>query len=418
MSIFKPGDIRGIYPNEINEELVYKIGLYFAGFAKGIVVVAGDFRNGTISLKDALIRGLSTSEHLKIFDLGQTTTPIFYFSSRLLKSEWGFMITASHNTYEFNGMKIIKGIFPLLENEIYDIEKGISNLRLSHSSHNRAEQLNLESEYIESLKAKINIYDTKKRVVFDIGNGAVGKIIDKVISGFNLNATVLFKEPDAMFPSRNPNPALKESLYKLQNEVTNNMGSIGFAFDGDGDRLAVVDENANIVPSDIVASVFIDCLARKDEKVVYDIKSSSLIKKTILKKGSVPIMERSGYPYIKRTFVESNAILATEVSGHYFFREILQDDAIFASLKLLEILNDKDLSQIKRYYVLPYITPDIRIVMYPEEIEKIIKELEEKLVDIVKIDGIYKEFENGFGLVRKSITEPVITLRFEGKDKL
>ncbi|MGC9001005.1 phosphomannomutase/phosphoglucomutase [Caldisericum sp.] len=419
MSIFKAGDIRGLYPVEINEAIAFKVGFYFSQFAKGAFVVGSDFRRGSISLKQALIEGLSHSSQLKIYDIGQTTTPIFYFTSRYINADWGIMITASHNPPEYNGMKIIKGIFPLKDDEILSIEDGLSKVNFVGGVKNfhNVEKVNFEEEYISSLLKKFKNNISNKKIIFDIGNGAVGKIIDQIVENFHLDAIVLFTEPDPDFPSRNPNPALKESLVKLQEKISSLKGALGFAFDGDGDRLAVVDENAQIIEPDVVASIFIDFTCDRGNKVVYDIKSSTLVKKTILNKGCVPVLERSGYPYIKRTFVNENAILATEISGHYFFRDILQDDAIYASLTLLQVLGDKPLTEVKKAYKMPFVTPDIRINMKEDEADFILSELKRNLHNIIEIDGVYKEFENGFGLVRKSITEPVLTLRFEAPTK-
>lgn len=419
MSIFKPGDIRGIYPKEINEDIAYKIGFFLSKQISGKVLVAGDFRKGSLSLKEYLIRGLANSSSLKIFDLGQTTTPIFYFASRFINSDWGIMITASHNPPEYNGMKIIQGILPIKDEQLKAIEEGINSLFIEeyNPKNYRAELLNVESEYIENLKSKLGDIPFDKEIVFDIGNGSVGKIIERVVNEFKLRATCIFKEPDPDFPSRNPNPALKESLVFLQNEVKRKGKAIGFAFDGDGDRLAVVDEEAQIVQPDIIASILIDALIKENDVVVFDIKSSSLVRKTILKKSGIPVMEKSGYPYIKRAFVEKNAVLATEISGHYFFREILQDDAVYASLKLLKILGSRSLYSLKNNYKLPYITPDIRIKIDSYKADLILNELRANLDGIIEIDGIYKEFKSGFGLVRKSITEPLLTLRFEGENK-
>jgi phosphomannomutase/phosphoglucomutase len=420
MSIFKPGDIRGLYPDEINEDVAYKIGLYFSKFARGKILVGGDFRRGTLSLKEYLIRGLANSPYLKIFDLGQTTTPIFYFASRFIKSDWGIMVTASHNPPEYNGMKIIKGIFPIEDEQLKEIENNVNSLFVKEYSpqlYYKPELIDIEDEYFENLKKNLGNIPFDREIIFDIGNGAVGKIIDRLINEFRLNATCLFKEPNPDFPSRNPNPALKESLIILQDEIKKRKDAIGFAFDGDGDRLAIVDENAQIVQPDIVAAILIDSLANKNDRIVFDIKSSSLVKKTILKKNGFPIMERSGYPFIKKTFVEKDALLATEISGHYFFREILQDDAVYASLKFLKILDSRSLYLLRNDYKLPYISPDIRVKMDSNTADLILKELKDNLEGIIEIDGVYKEFENGFGLVRKSITEPLLTLRFEGKDK-
>jgi phosphomannomutase/phosphoglucomutase len=381
--------------------------------------VAGDFRRGTLTLKERLIEGLINSSDLQILDLGQTTTPIFYFALRFLKSDWGIMITASHNPPEYNGMKIVKGILPISDEQIKEIESGINNL--GSKAHDfityKPLVIDIENEYLRSIKEKLGNLSYTREIVFDIGNGAVGKIIDMVINEFKLNATCIFKEPNPDFPSRNPNPALKESLLGLQKEIRRRKDAIGFAFDGDGDRLAVVDEKGEIVEPDIVASIFIDSLANRYDKVVFDIKSSSLVKKKILERGAVPIMERSGYPFIKKTFIEEDAILATEISGHYFFKEILQDDAIYASLKLLKILGDRPVYLLREKYKLPYITPDIRIKMNPVIADSILCELKDKFKNAIQIDGIYIEFEEGFGLIRKSITEPVLTMRFEGRDK-
>ncbi|MCM8821734.1 MAG: phosphomannomutase/phosphoglucomutase, partial [Candidatus Omnitrophica bacterium] len=228
----------------------------------------------------------------------------------------------------------------------------------------------------------------------------------------------LFCEPDGTFPNRHPNPAISKNIRELQKKVVETESDFGVAFDGDGDRAIFVDDRGNIIPADIAIIIYIRNILpnKKDMSVVHDIKCSQIVSDEIRKLGAVPIMEKSGHAFIKKRFLETGAAFAGEVSGHYFFKEIGGDDGLFATLMMAKVIekNGALFEQIKS--IKPYpITPDIRIpVEYPERIiETLINHYPPEMINT--LDGVRIQFEHGWALVRKSVTEPVLTMRFEGK---
>lgn len=424
MSIFKACDIRGRVGTELTKDVAETIGKAFGtvlakrGMRK--VVVGGDLRPSTRELKEAAIYGLIlTGRH--VLDLGTVPTPLFYFAKEILGSDAGLMVTGSHNPPSDNGFKIAMGPLPITEEDISEIEEVASSGNFVRGD-GYLEYVDCTKGYKEFMMKRFGPPRRRRmKVVIDAGNGCYSGIAPDVFEALGYEVVRLFCDPDGTFP-RGPNPALPENLLQLQKTVVEEGADMGVAFDGDGDRVAFVDEKGRVLENDKAIVIFIRNLlgeARLGAKVVYDIKCSSVVPEEVLRLGGEPIVERSGHAFIKRRMIVEGAVMAGEVSGHFFFGDIGRDDGLYSSLLMARILEEggKGLSEIADEIHLYPITPDIRIPSSPEETRRIMEEVMRMFSDkdILTIDGIKVQFEDGWALIRPSVTEPLITLRFEAR---
>lgn len=421
MSIFKSCDIRGVYGTELDEETAYRLGRAVGGRMKGKrVVVAGDPRLSTPPLKAALTDGLYVSG-AQIIDLGVIPTPAFYFGKRELEALGGVMVTASHNPPEYNGFKIMLGDLPI---EPGDLQALAQEMERGEFVDQRGEyhQEQILEEYVEHLVRAFPDLKTH-HVVVDAGNGSMGPVAPRVLRRAGQKVTELYCEPDGSFPHRDPNPAVPEHLRDLSQKMAGTEAELGIAYDGDGDRVIFVDESGEIQPAERVLVLFIRHLLRRHPgaTVVYDLKSSSVVEEETRAAGGRPLMEKSGHAFIKRRLIEERALLGGEVSGHYFFAQMRGDDALYATLLLLKVLDSWAVSLRQSLDSVPIypITPDIRLPCPQEKARRIIEELKIAFSDypISTLDGVRIQFHQGWGLARVSVTEPVVTLRFEAQSE-
>ncbi|MBR6767584.1 MAG: phosphomannomutase/phosphoglucomutase [Clostridia bacterium] len=420
MSIYKDCDIRGIYPSEITEDAAYKIGRALATMNPGAKLrVGGDVRISTPSLKEALIRGLVESG-ANVYDLGTIPTPALYYALANSDALGGATVTASHNPPKYNGIKFMIGHTPV-NRQIVDALKAVVDSGEYASVPGTLTDLPIMPEYMAFLKKR---FTAKKllHVVVDAGNGAMSDYAPEAFRQSGYQVTELFCTPDGAFPNRDPNPAEYKHLSALCAKVKEVGADLGVAFDGDGDRAVFVDETGTAVINEKSLVLFIRHLLKDNPTpVVYDQKSSSVIKKAVLAMGGTPVPERSGHAFIKRHFLDVNAAVAGEVSGHFFFGELGYDDGLFAALMMADIIasSGKTLSELTSDIVCPPITSDIRMYCpYAEQeawLERIEAISKTHPAEIVRLDGIRLEFADGWFLARKSVTAEQITLRAEAE---
>jgi phosphomannomutase/phosphoglucomutase len=416
MSIYKECDIRGIYNEEFCDETAYDIGRAIGTIMKGKkVVVSGDVRISTEAIKKKLLHGLYDSG-THIIDLGMTPTPVFYYAKHLLAADGGVMVTASHNPAKYNGFKVIFSDTPVTPEDIKKVERIIREGSFA-KGQGQLEKVEVLDEYVQMVKNHTKKHRNLK-IVIDAGNGTVSQIGPRIFRELGYEVVELFCEYDGTFPNREPNPAVYKHLVQAQKRVVDEKADLGVAFDGDGDRVVFIDEKGRVAVSEESFVVFIqEYLADHPSSVVYDLKSSSIVEREIRKYNSIPIMERSGHAFIKKTFLENDSALAGEISGHFFFRELGHDDGIYAAVKMAEIIGkqNRPFSSILDGIQKTIITPDIRIP-YPidrqDELLVKVEALGEKY-PITKLDGIRVQFPKGWLLIRKSVTEAGITLRIE-----
>lgn len=419
MSIYKDCDIRGIYGKEFDDDTAYQIGRA-AGSMPGIktLAVGGDVRVSTPVLKQRLIEGI-TESGVDVIDIGMVPTPAFYFALKHMDIDGGITVTASHNPAEYNGFKLMFGDMPVTTGTIKEIERRIQEKDFSEGG-GRVSTKDIISPYVNSM---INTFTGGRlKVVIDCGNGAMSEIAPFVFRKLGYNVVPLYCAFDGKFPNREPNPAVYENLRSLTDKVRETGADFGAAFDGDGDRVVFVDDRGDVAGSEESFVVFInEYLKSSPSPVVYDIKSSSIVKDAILCHGGQPLMERSGHAFIKKRFRENDAALAGEISGHFFFRELGYDDGLYAALKMAEIIDQSNEMFSDSIGKIPkgIITPDLRFRCSYSQQDEVLKRIEAlgRKDQVLKLDGIRVEFSDGWLLVRKSVTEEAVTMRIEADDQ-
>lgn len=431
MSLFRAYDIRGIYPTEINEDLGEKIGkafgtLLFERLDKPSLTVAvgGDVRVSTPSIKKRTIEGL-LSTGANVIDIGMVHTPALYFAVAHLRLDGGLGVTASHNPKEYNGFKPVGPGGACLS-----WETGISRLQeLVQTGAFRQEERggnlitrSVDDDYISHVTGNVQVR-RKLKVVVDAANGATSIVGPKVFERLGWSVVPLFCEPDGTFPNHEADPIKKKNLLHLQQKVKDTHADLGISFDGDGDRLGIVNEKGEIVENNKILSLFIkDTLLKKPHSsVVYEVVVSKVVEDTIKKYGGIPSISRVGHSYIQQALAEKKAALAGENSGHYYFPENYgYDDAVFAALKTAELLNEKPLSE-REKEIPDYVTSeemrpfcaDERKFLVVEELQNTLKKEGHRLIDI---DGARVLFDKGWCIIRASNTGPQLVVRWEAEN--
>ncbi|MDI6826617.1 MAG: phosphomannomutase/phosphoglucomutase [Candidatus Aenigmarchaeota archaeon] len=429
MSVFRAYDIRGIYPEEINEDFAFKIGKAFGTFNPGKIVVGSELRLSSPSLKEELIRGL-VSTGATVIDIGTVTSPILMFATRRLECDGGVNVSASHNPKEYNGFKFYyKDGIPI------DFESGLIKIQEIFEKENFTEgkgkliKKDVIEDYSNFLLSMVNIKKPiNLKVVYDAGNGSTGRIYPKILRKAGIDVYELFCEPNARFPNHEPNPSRHENLVELRKKVLEVNADLGFASDGDGDRLAVVDEKGKIVYVGVIFSILIESALEKEpgSKIVYTALDSKAIEDVIRRHDGKPIVCRVGHTYITQKILEENAALAGEISGHYYFKETHgADDALFAILRIIEHLTKSGkrisdfMNEFPKYY--SQVSEGLRVPVKESKkfqfIKKLKEEFKKKRYKIDTLDGVKVIFKDGWALFRPSNTEPMISMSYEATTK-
>lgn len=421
MSIYKACDIRGKFGSELQVDHAAKLAAAIRKLQGPVsVVIGGDGRLSTPMLKQALADNL-LSCGMDVVDLGMVPTPLFYFARRFLGIDTGVMVTASHNPAGDNGFKLTLGRLPVTTQEMEAVKDLMEagTVQPARGKPGAYRQVNLLDAYLEFLSPHIPDLNGYK-VVVDCSNGMSGLVARQIWQKTGAEVTLLLEEVDGRFPAHAPNPAEVKNLSLLQRKVPELRADLGVAYDGDADRVVFVDESGSPVSSDRTIVLFArDALRDGPQTIVYDQKCSLIVADTVRALGGEPVMQPSGHTFIKRAFLERDAIYAGELSGHHFFRSVHGDDALAASLFFARMVKDSGTTLSRLVGAIPTypITPDLRIPMGPREILALIDRLESELRGEARVsrgDGLRIEFPDGWGLVRPSVTEPVITMRFEG----
>ncbi|BAU23891.1 phosphomannomutase [Caldimicrobium thiodismutans] len=425
--IFREYDIRGKVGVDFTPEVVRLIGKAYGTMVKrngGKKIVSG--RDGRLSgpdLQKALIEGILATG-VDVIDIGVTPTPVMYFS--LFTSEdigGGIQVTGSHNPPEFNGLKICLGKDTLFGKDIQKIRELVEKEDFESGKGGYSERDAL-SPYIEYLSQNIHLARPLK-VAIDPGNGVCALTAPEIFKRLGCEIECLFCDLDGTFPHHHPDPVVPENLKFLIERVTTKGLSAGFGYDGDGDRIGVVDEKGNIIWGDQLLIIFAQDLLKRhpSAKIIGEVKCSRILYQTIEKLGGKPIMWKTGHSLIKGKMKEEGALLAGEMSGHIFFadRWFGFDDGVYASLRLAEILSssNKPLSAFLEDLPRMISTPEIRTEC-PDEIKfQVVAELVERFkregLKVIDVDGARIEFKEGWALVRASNTQPVLVLRFEAE---
>jgi phosphomannomutase/phosphoglucomutase len=426
-SIFKAYDIRGIVGESLNSEIIRVIGRAIGSEAQALgqrhLVVGRDGRHSSPELSEALIGGILGSG-CDVTDLGMVPTPVLYFASHHLGTQSAVMVTGSHNPENHNGLKIILAGKSLTGDAIQGLYRRIDQSDLLKGQGTRY-QANVTEDYIQKIADDIQVSRPIK-VVVDCGNGVAGAIVPLLLRALGCEVIELYCEVDGSFPNHHPDPSQPDNLQDLVKSVKQHDAELGIAFDGDGDRLGVVDTMGNTIYPDRLMMMFAQdvLLRRPGAVIIYDVKSSNLLGEEISRAGGEAIMWQSGHSVIKNKMLEMDAQLAGELSGHIFFKERWYgfDDGMYAAARLLELLCQDPLERTPTeiFAALPNrkSTPEILLAMDADASKRFITKIQQEGsfpdAQITTMDGLRADYVNGWGLVRSSNTMPGLTLRFEG----
>ena len=422
-SIFREYDIRGIADQELLDEDVELLGKSLATYLirhSGYSICLGrDCRLSGSRIHNALLKGLmGAGAH--VLDIGVVPTPVLYYSAVHFKADGAVMITGSHNPPEYNGLKTVCGSGTLHGSHIQQIYKMIQEADFEQGA-GTVKEVDAVTPYVEEVAAQFH-FDRKVNVVLDAGNGTAGPVAHRLMKKLNVNVTELFYEMDGHFPNHHPDPTVIENLEHLQAAVKEQKAELGIAFDGDSDRVGAVDEHGGVVYGDMLMLVFgREILTRKPGATfIGEVKCSQIMYDKLKEYGGNPIMFKTGHSLIKAKMKEAHAELAGEMSGHMFFadRYYGYDDALYAACRLLEIVSKsgKPLSHQLKDVPKLVSTPELRVDCPDDKkfpvVEKVAA-MVRKTYSVVDVDGVRVPFEEGWGLVRASNTQPVLVMRFE-----
>jgi phosphomannomutase len=414
-------DIRGVFGKNLFTNDAYDIGRAFGTvmYQKNLkkMCVGYDCRKSSDVLARTLIKGL-TSTGAEVISLGLCHTPLMYYGVHKLNLDAGIMVTGSHNPPEYNGFKFVLENGPFYGGDIKSLGDMIKHGNFVERNGREVVLNKVFSNYINDILDGFHFSDDIK-IAWDIGNGTTSNVIKAITSIIPGKHHFLFEEMDGNFPNRMPDPTVAENVVYLSKFVSYNNFDLGFAFDSDGDRLAVVDHSGHLLFSDQILEVLaIDFLkSNPGARVIADVKSCNHLFDTIRECGGTGIMERSGHSFIKMKMKTSGALLAGEMSGHFFFKDrwLGFDDGIYAALRCLEIIsNDKNaFNDLER----GCITPEIRITCEESEkfdiIESVRCRLKQENADLIEIDGVRVTSGNGWWILRASNTQNALSLRIE-----
>ncbi len=426
--IFKEYDIRGIFGSSLTVDHAMMIGraLGSEAITRGLQRIAFG-RDGRLSgpeLGAAFVKGLQSSG-IDVMDIGMVPTPVLYYAANELTEGTGVMMTGSHNPADYNGFKMMLGGDTLFGDDIRGLRTRIEEQDFAEGSGGYQTNPVLK-KYVERILADVKLKRPLK-VVVDCGNGVAGIVAPKLFEALGCEVVELFCNVDGNFPNHHPDPSQPKNLQDVIEAVRVQRADLGLAFDGDGDRLGVVSSDGSMIWPDRLMMLFAEDVLKRNHgaKIIFDIKCSSNLTRVIWEKGGEPLMWKTGHSLIKKKMKESGALLAGEMSGHIFFKERWYgfDDALYAAARLLEILSN-DVRQPRVVLgTLPngVNTPELRIELPEGEhfsfMDKLMDHAEFDNANVIMIDGIRADFEDGWGLVRASNTTPCLILRFEGKDK-
>lgn len=426
-NIFRAYDIRGEYPTLIDEDVAYTIGLGYGSYIKELgkkeCVVGYDNRLSSISLFNALTKGILETG-INIINIGLVTTPMTYFARSFLNIPSTIMITASHNPGDENGFKFSFDESGCVNgNKVIEFAKYINAANFKSGLGVLTEK-DIKSDYINALIKDIKI-GKRLKVVLDLGNGVTGAIVKDVFNKINIDVVYLFDTLDGTFPNHHPDPSIKDNMTSLIAKVKEEGADLGVGYDGDGDRLGVVDNLGEFYHMDLLGVLYaINILNNSNnKKIVGDIKCTSALKETVLRMGGEYVESRTGASFMMPKVIEENAALGIEYSGHIYFNDrfIPITSGIYSSLRLIEILSNENktlnelLKEIPAYYKIDELKIETNDELKFSVVDKISSYAKDKGLQISVIDGVKVLYPDGWALIRASNTGPNLTVIFEFK---
>jgi phosphomannomutase len=427
---WKPCDLRGVYPDSVSPELFRDIGNAIGTMLapRSRVVVAGDFRLSTPALKLALSEGLRQTG-VNVLNAGQGPTPLAYFAASQANADAVMIVTASHNPASHNGLKLMLGSMPMTPVLLSQIRAMIGVGRVS-SRPGLSEEIDPLPNYVRTMLRRWQCLNGggNRRVVLDAGNGAWSEIAPEIFRRLGFDVTCISCVVDGSFPDRSPDCSRASNLTRLRHAVAEQSNSMGIAWDGDGDRVAFVDEEGKFVSPDEIAILLANAVLEERKKagaaesrIVVDVKCSDIVRREIQQNGGTALLERTGHAFLRTRMVVAEALLGLDACGHYFFQELNGgDDGLFAALFVLDLLHrsGQSLAELRRSLPPIFSMPELRIPTGLLTYGKAAEALTSAFPDaaLMEIDGLRFAMEEGVVLVRESGTEPVLSLSIEGFD--
>jgi phosphomannomutase/phosphoglucomutase len=422
-TIFREYDIRGVAETELTSAEIVDLGRALGTLLQrkqGPKINLGrDCRLSSPRLRDALLEGLIASG-CQVSDIGVVPTPLLYYSAVHLQADGAVMITGSHNPAEFNGFKTVCGSGTIHGEEIQEVRRIVESRDFATGS-GVVRQVDVSEAYVNEVASQFR-WERRIKVVFDAGNGTAGPLMHRLIERLNCDAGELFFEMDGNFPNHHPDPTVPSNLAHLQAGVKARKADLGIAFDGDSDRIGAVDENGKVIYGDMLLLIYgREILTRKPHATfIGEVKCSQILYDELKRLGGNPIMYKTGHSLIKAKMKQEHAELAGEMSGHMFFadRYFGYDDALYAACRLMEIVALSGQSLSAQLAGLPETvsTPEIRIDC-PDDVKFHVVEKVARYFKgthrVIDVDGVRVLFDQGWGLLRASNTQPVLVMRFE-----
>jgi phosphomannomutase/phosphoglucomutase len=424
--VFREYDIRGVAGRDLTEEFVYllgrALGTFFVTKKATRLAVGRDCRLSSPGFRDAVIRGLMEAG-CQVLDLGMVPSPVSYYATFALEVDGAVQITGSHNPPDENGFKISLGQGTIYGKQIQHIRRIMETQEFA-GGNGRCAARDILAEYQDHIYKTLRLGDVKRRIVVDSGNGTAGVAAPALYRRLGVEVIDMFSDPDGRFPNHHPDPTVEENIADLVARVKGEAADLGIAFDGDADRIGVVDEHGKILWGDMLMVIFARQLLqeRPGAKVIGEVKCSQVLFDDIARHGGEPLMWKVGHSLIKAKMKEEHALLAGEMSGHLFFadRYFGYDDAIYAGARLLEVLSIKPGPLSGFLDDLPRMvnTPEIRVKCPEDQKFVVVRRLVESFRQghrVITVDGARIQFPEGWGLVRASNTQPVLVMRFEAR---
>ena len=426
-AIFRAYDIRGVVSDTLTPAAVEQIGRAFGSECKEreitTVVVARDGRLSGPDLIQAISAGIQ-SAGVNVIDIGMVPTPVLYFATYHLNTGTGIMVTGSHNPPEYNGLKMVIGGDALFGDGITALHTRLVNddLHTADAAGSLSTQ-DILQDYLDRILGDVKLARPMS-IAYDCGNGVAGAAAPQMFEALGCESSSLFTEVDGTFPNHHPDPAKLENLVDLIAVVKEKKHEVGLAFDGDGDRVGVVDDQGNVIWPDRQMVLFAqDVLERNPgARIIYDVKCSKVLPAAITAAGGVPDMWKTGHSFIKARIKETGALLGGEMSGHMFFKERWYgfDDALYAAARLLEILSKTDRPASEIFGEIPNSinTPELNVTLdedgaQHEFVKQFVANAKFEGAELTTIDGVRADYPDGWGLLRASNTTPSLVIRFE-----
>jgi len=427
--IFREYDIRGIVGPDLDPDVSKLVGRAYATHLRSlvpdrtpVVAVGHDNRPSSPDLVSGLIDGLNQSG-VDVVDIGTVPTPMVYWAEKMLQTDGGIQITGSHNPPEYNGIKMTAVGRSVYGSTIQGLRAAIEAGRLDQGSGARSER-DITDDYIEDVAGRFDLARPME-VVVDCGNGSGALVAERLFDRLGAAVTPLYCESDGTFPNHHPDPTVDEYIVDMIAEVRGSSAEVGIAFDGDADRLGVVDENGGVVRGDLLLLIFgLDLLQKlgPGQKLVFDVKCSQALPEVFAAAGGEPIMWKTGHSLMKEKMLETGAPIGGELSGHICLADgyLGFDDALYDACRMIDLLarSDRTLSEIVDQFPKYVSTPELRIEVTEESKFGIVERAQAYFRarhDVIDVDGVRVLFGDGWGLLRASNTQPVIVARYEAR---